>query len=92
MQPWSTLTVPSYPEMSPADLRIEIGYLDPPAALALPHYHDDKDGRAWQALQKFYREQGIEDVFGATETYCVTLYEAEDLTEQYESNVYQNYN
>ena len=94
---WKSITVPSYPDMSPADLRVEIGYIDPPAALSLPHYHSDPDGKSWQALHTFFKDQGIEDLFGAAviylaEMYDKTLYEAEDLWEEYEGNVYQNYN
>ncbi|HEV7293238.1 MAG TPA: hypothetical protein VGN79_13060 [Devosia sp.] len=51
-------TIPSYPDMSVADLRAEIGYVDPPSELVLPHYNQDRDGKAWQVLEAFSRGRG----------------------------------
>jgi hypothetical protein len=89
--------IPSYPDMSVAELKREIRYVDPPTDLALPHYNADPDGEAWQRLEAFFKQRGIEDVYGAMTVYCaqqydVDLYAAEDIYAEYQANVYESFN
>src|SRR5690554_1907537 len=58
------LPIPSYPGLTPADLRAQCGYAHPPPELELPHFREDPDGMAYVALREWFRRQGVDEYDG----------------------------
>ena len=86
----------SYPGMTVADLRDQCCYSQPPAALELPHFKDDRDGDAMTKLENWFKDQGVDHYDGVVvylaDRFDLDLEEAERLRAEYESNQPMSYN